>query len=46
MEEFAGEIGVHEITLINWEVREKVPRIKHLQDTLKRTVPWVGRFLS
>ena len=43
---FAREIGIHKFTLINWEVRGKVPRIKHLQDTLKRIVPWVGRFLS
>jgi DNA-binding transcriptional regulator YiaG len=45
MGEFAREIGVHEFTVINWEVRGKVPRIKNLRERLTREVEGVGRFL-
>lgn len=45
MGEFARKIGVHKFTVINWEIRGKVPRIKNLRQRLNREVEVVGRFL-
>jgi hypothetical protein len=46
MGEFASEIGVHEFTVINWEVRGKIPRIRELKERLAHEVEGVGRFLG
>jgi DNA-binding transcriptional regulator YiaG len=44
MGEFAREIGVHEFTVINWEVRGKVPRFRSLRKKLREGIPGEGNF--
>jgi len=44
--ELAREIGVHEFTVINWEVRRKVPRIKNLRERLAREIEGRGSFCA
>ena len=46
IKELAKEIGVHEFTLINWEVRGRTPRFKSHIGTLKRIIPEVARFIE
>jgi DNA-binding XRE family transcriptional regulator len=46
IKELAREIGVHEFTLINWEVRGRTPRFKSHIGTLKRIIPEVARFFE
>ncbi len=46
IKELANEIGVHEFTLMNWEVRGRTPRFKNHIGTLKRIIPEVARFFG
>ena len=44
--ELAEELGIHKFTLINWEVRGKIPRSKVHIKTLKKLIPEVERFFA
>jgi len=46
MTEFAEQIGTHKFTVINWEVRGKLPRFKSHIRALNRIIPELGRFLN
>jgi DNA-binding XRE family transcriptional regulator len=41
----ARTLGVDEMTIVNWEIRGMVPRIKDVRERLAREVEGAGRFL-
>ena len=41
--ELAWKIGVNELTLVNWEIKGMVPRIKNLRERLIQEVEGAGR---
>jgi DNA-binding XRE family transcriptional regulator len=43
--ELASRIGVNEMTIVNWEVKGRVPRIRNLRERLTHEVEGVERFL-
>lgn len=43
--DLAKRIGVNEMTIVNWEIKSKVPRIRSLREGLVREVPGVEGFL-
>ena len=44
--ESANRIEVNEMTIVNWELKGKVPRIKYLRGELVRTIPGMKCFYS
>ncbi len=44
MRELAEQLGTHKSTVVNWEVKGKMPWFKSHIRALKETVPGVGRF--
>jgi hypothetical protein len=46
MQEFAEQIGTCKFTVLNWEVRGKLPRFKSHIRALRGVVPGVGKFLE
>jgi DNA-binding transcriptional regulator YiaG len=42
--ELAKTIGVKEMTMVNWEVKGKVLKIKEVRERLAQEVDAVGRF--
>ena len=46
IQEFAEQLGVTEDTVMNWEVRRRVPRFKSHIDTLKGLIREIGRFIT
>jgi hypothetical protein len=36
---------VNEITIVNWEVKGRIPQVRRVRERLARTVPGVGRFI-
>ncbi len=43
--ELAKKLGVNEMTIVNWEIKVKVPRIRVVRDRLIRAVPGAEGFL-
>jgi DNA-binding XRE family transcriptional regulator len=43
--ELAKAIDVNEMTIVNWEIRDKMPRIKAVKERLARTIPGTEGFL-
>jgi DNA-binding XRE family transcriptional regulator len=37
--ELARTLGVNEMTIVNWEIKAKVPRIKAVRERLTRAIP-------
>lgn len=46
IKDFAKKLGVTEDTVINWEIRGRVPRLKSHILRLSRAVPEVERFFA
>jgi DNA-binding transcriptional regulator YiaG len=46
MREFAEQIGTHKFTVINWEVRGKIPRVKSHISALRGIIPESEMFLG
>jgi DNA-binding transcriptional regulator YiaG len=44
--ELADQLGVTEDTVVNWEERGKVPRIKNLRERLSQSIDGVGKWLE
>ncbi len=44
MRELAEQIGTHTSTILNWEIKGKMPWSKNYIRALKKTVPGVGKF--
>jgi hypothetical protein len=40
--DLAETLGVDEMTVVNWEIRGMVPRIKEVRESLTRSVEGVG----
>jgi DNA-binding XRE family transcriptional regulator len=41
----AEKLGVNKMTIVNWEIKGMVPRIKNLREKLIHEVEGAGRFL-
>ncbi len=46
IKDFAKQIGVTEDTVINWEIRGMVPRIRNIRERLAKQVEGAGPFLG
>jgi len=46
MLEFAEQVGTHKFTVINWEVRGKLPRLKSHVRTLMERIPVTRKWLE
>jgi len=44
--ELAGGPGVNEMSIVNWEVKGRVPQTKRIRERLLKGIPGVGRFLD
>jgi transcriptional regulator with XRE-family HTH domain len=42
--ELAGRVGVTDDTVINWEIRDKIPQAKMIREKLREGIPGWGGF--